>query len=252
MKALFKYAFLAGVHVRGPVFAVVLIMDVVFIILGSGTVPFALHILFITFGGIAVAVMLAANIGSDVIMARRIFASSDAYLQALTPVPRWKTLLANIIIMLAADIITMCFAIASIVWITFNFIGNNVWEIFLEMARTQDNYLFYTVCGIFMLIAAYILFVMIILFCAAMKKSVFFKIPASGILTFLLACGCFYAVSLLQAVLLPISNVQIFGLSIILSPHSIAAYPILIVLTFLEAAGLFLITSKLIERKINI
>ncbi|MCL2197256.1 MAG: hypothetical protein FWB77_06530 [Treponema sp.] len=252
MKALFKYAFLTGFHIRWPAFAIIFVMNITFIILGSGTIPFALHILFITLGGLAVAVMMAANIGSDIIMGRRMYASADAYLQALTPVPRWKTLLANVIIMLAADIITMAFAIASIIWITFNFIGNNVWEIFLEMARTQDNYLFYTICGIFMMIAAYLLFVMIILFCAAMKKSILFKVPAASFLTFLLACGCFYAASLLQAVLLPISNVQIFGLSIILSPHTIAAYPILIVLTFLEAAGLFLITSKLIERKINI
>jgi len=253
MKAQFKYAFLAGLHIRGPVFAVVFIMDIAFIILGSlSKVPIALHIIFITFGGIAAAVMLAANIGSDVIMGRRMFASSEAYLQALTPVPRWKTLLANVITMLAEDLITITFSVTAITWIAFNFIGNNIWEIFKEMVLAQNNILFYAICGFFMMIAAYLLFIMIILFCAAMKKSIFFKIPASGFLTFLLACGCFYAVSLLQVILLPISNVQIFGLTIILSPYTIAAYPILVVLTFLEAAGLFLITSKLIERKINI
>ncbi|MCL2210577.1 MAG: hypothetical protein FWB95_01500 [Treponema sp.] len=228
-------------------------MDITFIILGSiSAVPLALHILFITFGGIAVAVMLAANIGSDLVMARRMFVSADAYLQALTPAPRWKTLLANVITMLAADLITMVFTVASITWISFNFIGGNIWELTIEMIRAQSDYMFYSICSFFAMIAVYLLVVMIILFCAAMKKSYFFKMPASGILTFLVACGCFYAVSLLQVVLLPISDVQIFGLTVVLTPFSIAAYPILIVLTFLEAAGLFIITSRLIERKINI
>jgi len=252
MKTQFKYAFLNGLNVRGVTFAIIFVMNAVFIILGSVLkLPFAVHVVFLTFGGIAVAAMFAANIGSDIIMIRRVFASKDAYLQALTPVPRWKTLLANVTTMMCLDIFTMFIASVSITWITFNFIGNNIWQNFWDIL-SSENFTVYIILSVKAMIACYLLFVMVILLCIAVKKSFFFKLPASGLLTFLLALACFYIVSLLQIVLLPISSVQVFGIFIMLTPNSFAAFPILIILTFLEAAGLFVLTSKLIERKINI
>jgi len=252
MKTQFKYALLNGLYVRGVTFAIVLVMNIVFIILGSVLqLPFAVHVIFLSLGGMAVTAMFAANIGSNVIMIRRMFASADAYLQALTPVPRWKTLLANVITMMCMDIFSMFIAATSITWIAFNFIGNDMWSNFWEIFL-HENYFVYIILLITAFIASYLLFAMVILFCVAAKKSFLFKLPASGLLTFLLALACFYIVSLLQIVLLPISSVQIFGIFIMLTPNSIAAFPILILLTFLEAAGLFVLTSKLIERKINI
>jgi len=253
MKAQFKYAFKSGLGIRGLVFAFVFVMNVIFIALGSiYQLPFAAHVTFLALSGTAVAVMLAADIAGDVIMIRRTFASQDAYLTALTPVPRWKTLLANVITMMIMDMLTMAFVIVSIVWLSFNFIGNDIGQIIRQAAFSNSLYLFYMIWLLLALITGYILFIMIVLFCAAMKKSVLFKLPASGLLTFLLTCGCFYAVNLLQLFLIPFSDVQVFGLMIILSPVSLAVYPVLFILTLLEIAVLFIITSKLIERKINI
>jgi len=252
MKTQFKYAFLNGLSIRGITFAVILIMNAAFIILGfTLRLPFAVHVVFMSLGGIAVAAMFAANIGSDIIMIRRMFASQDAYLQALTPAPRWKTLLANVITMMCMDIFTMFIAIVSITCISFNFIGNDIWQNFWDILLSE-NYSVYIILSVKAMIACYLLFVMVILFCAAAKKSFLYKLPASGFLAFLLALVCFYIVSLLQIVILPMSSVQVFGIFIMLSPNSAAAFPLLILLTFLEAAGLFVLTAKLIERKINI
>jgi len=252
MKTQFKYAFLNGLSIRGIAFAVILVMNAVFIILGfTLKLPFAVHVVFMSLGGIAVAAMFAANIGSDVIMIRRMFASQDAYLQALTPVPRWKTLLANVITMMCMDIFTMFIASVSITWISFNYIGNDIWQKFWDIFLSED-FILYSSWSSAAMIACYLLFVMVILFCAAAKKSFLYKLPASGFLAFLLALVCFYIVSLLQIIVLPMSSVQIFGIFIMLSPNSAAAFPLLILLTLLEAAGLFVLTSKLIERKINI
>jgi hypothetical protein len=112
--------------------------------------------------------------------------------------------------------------------------------------------MFYILWGTLMLIAGYLLIVMIIFFCVSMKKSVFFNMPVSGLLAFLVACVCIYIVSLLQLVLTPFGTIETFGLMIILTLHSKTGLLFYALLLLLEAAGLFVITSKLIERRINI
>jgi hypothetical protein len=84
-----------------------------------------------------------------------------------------------------------------------------------------------------------------------MKKSIFYRFPVSGLLAFLLACVCFYVVSLLQLILFPFGAVERYGLLIILN-LAINGLPFYVLLTLLEAAALFVVTSKLMERKINL
>ena len=95
------------------------------------------------------------------------------------------------------------------------------------------------------------LLLMVILFCITVKKSILFSTPASGLLAFLFACACFYVISLLQMVLVPFGTVQRHGLLIFLNLGS-NALPFYVLLTLLEAIALFVVTSKLLERKINL
>jgi hypothetical protein len=253
MKAQFKYAFLAGLDFRLPAFAVIFIKNTVFIILGSfGLLPFAALITSVALGGVAIAVMFAANIGGDIMITRRMFYAPEAYLHALTPAPRWKILLASIVTMAVMDILTMAFVIASQVWLVFNLAGFGYWQIVWETISSIDSFLFYGILSFLFVIAGYFLLIMIILFSITMKKSVFFKIPASGLLAFLVACVCFYAVSLLQLVLIPFSTVERYLFMITVTPDGGMAIPLLILLTLLEAAGLFILTSKLMEKKVNL
>jgi len=58
MKVQFKYAIRAGLYARGPVFAVIFIMELIFIVLGSlGILPLAAQITAVSLGGTAIAVM---------------------------------------------------------------------------------------------------------------------------------------------------------------------------------------------------
>jgi hypothetical protein len=253
MKNQFKYAFLSGLYVRGQVFAVIFVMNTVFIMLGSlGSIPFAAHITFVSLGGTAIAVMLAANIAGDAFIIRRMFSAPEAYLYALTPVPRRKTLLASVTAMTVMDLLTMVIVVVFQVFLSFNMIGNGIYQTFWDNVYADTSLLIYALWFILMLIAAYLLLIMIILFCVTAKKSIFFNLPASGLLAFLLACGCFYAVSLLQLVLIPVSEVRRFGMFILITPFSEAAFPLVILLTLLEAFVLFAFTSKLLERRINL
>ena len=252
MKAQFKYAILAGLHSRGPVFAVIFIMNTLLIIFGSlDMLPLAVRILSVSLSGIAFVAMFAANIGADIAIAKRMFSPHGAYLDMLTPVPRYKILLASILTMGIMDLITLAFAGISQVWLTFNMIGNNIHEAVWEFVRSYNNYVIHVIWLFLLVIAGYILTVTIIIFCVTMKKSIFFKIPASGFLSFLLAVGCFYASSLLQLILAPFCEVNRTGLTFIMTPDT-SLLPFFIMLTLLEAACLFVLTSKLLERKINL
>jgi hypothetical protein len=102
-----------------------------------------------------------------------------------------------------------------------------------------------------LLAAGYLLLMMIILFCITAKKSVLYRLPASRLLAFLLACVCFYVISLLQLILIPFGAVERYGLMILLTLGS-NGLPFYALLILLEAAALFVTTSKLMERKINL
>ena len=253
MKAQFKYAIIAGLYFRGPAFAVIFIMNAVFITLGSlGLLPFAAHVTALSLCGVSIAVMLAANIGGDVAITKRMFSSPQSYLHALTPVPRWKTLLTSIVTMAVMDLVTMTIVIFSQVWLALNLAGEVIWQLVLIAIRSQESSLFYIVWGSLLIIAGYFLIIMIILFCVTVKRSIFFKLPASGFLAFLLACGCFYIVNLFQLLLIPFGDVWRFGVFIFITIESGAAIPVFTLITLLQAAALFVLTSKLLERKVNL
>ena len=250
MKAQFKYAFLAGLYARGPVFAVIFVMNTVFIVLGSmGLLPLPAHITAVSLGGVAVAVMMAFNIVGDISVIRRIYHAPGAYLYALTPIPRWKTLLSSIIAMAVMDLISMFIVIFQIVWLSLNLSG--VWHVFIEAVRSEPSYYVYMLWASLYLTAGYLLMVTLILFCITAKRSIFFKKPASGLLCFLLACACLYVMSLVQMILAPFGTVARYGLIFIISFGS-EVLPFYILLIFLEAAVLFVLASKLLERRVNI
>jgi hypothetical protein len=252
MKAQFKYAFRTGLTFRGAAFAVIFTMDAVFIILGSlGLLPYAAIVTAVSLGGVAISVMLVFDIIGDIAVIRRMFSVPEAYLYALTPSPRRKILLASVVAAALLDIVTMTVVITAEVWLSFILAGEEVWRNVWDFINANSSYLLYGFWYVLLLAAGYLLLMMIILFCITVKKSILYTIPASGLLAFLLACVCCYVVSLLQLVLFPFGTVDRYGLLITLILGS-NALPFYALLTLLEAAGLFVITSKLMERKINL
>jgi hypothetical protein len=179
------------------------------------------------------------------------FSVPEAYLYALTPVPRRKILLASVVTAAILDIVTMAVVITAEVWLSFILAGEEVWRNVWNYVSTNGSELLYGLWYAALLAAGYLLLMMIILFCITAKKSVLYKIPASGLLAFLLACVCIYVISLLQLVLIPFGSVYRYGLLIILTLGG-NSLPFYILLTLLETAGLFVITSRLMERKINL
>jgi hypothetical protein len=249
MKVQFKYAFKTGLTFRGAAFAVIFVMDAIFITLASlGLLPFTAKVTAVSLGGVAIAVMLVFDIIGDIAIIRRMFSAPEAYLYALTPSPRWKILLASAAVTAILDIVTMAIVITAESWLSLITADVKIWQQVWDYI-SADSFAFLWHAAL--LTSDYLLVMMLILFCITVKKSVLFRIPASGFLAFLLACVCIYVTTLLQLALIPFGDLERYGPLIILNLEK-NARPFYVLLTLLEASAFFAITSKLMERKINL
>ncbi len=252
MKAQFKHAFLSGLYARGGVFAVIFVINFIFITLGSlGLLPFAAQVTAVSLGGVAIAVMMAANIIGDVIIIRQMFVAPGAYLYALTPRPRRNILLVSVLTMAVMDIVTMAVVITSEVWLSLMLAGDGIISVVWSAIIMNPSEIPFIVSSIAILIAGYLLIMMIILLCVAMKKSIFYQKPAGRLMNVILTLGICYAVSLTPFLLVPIGAVSRFGLffTITIDSRGAALYALL---TLIESAVLFVLTARLMERKLNI
>ena len=252
MKAQFKYSFMAGLHTRGIVFAVIFVMNFVFILLGSlNLLSFAAQVTAVSLGGTAIAVMLVFNILGDIAVFRRMFAAPGAYLHGLTPVPRWKTLMAGVTSVTVMDVVTMTVVIVGEVWMSLILADGVSWGMIYDGIRANTSEILFGLWLAALLLAGYLLIMMIIMFSITMKQSVFYHLPAGGFISVLSAIAVSYIISLSALVLAPFGTVSRWGIfvTIDVGRAGIIAY---FFLTLIEAAALFVLTSRLMERKLNI
>ena len=254
MKAQFKYAFLSGLHVRGVIFAVIFLMNLVFVTLGAlGLLPLAALITGVSLSGVAVGVMSITNIISDIGILRRLFAAPGAYLYALTPSPRWKTLLASVLAILIMDIVSMTVAITGVTWISLILAGNffDLSSISRYISLIDLPVILYGIGSVLGVIGGYLLLLMIILTCIVVNRSIFYQKRAGGLLTALFAIGTIYLLSLSSFLLAPFGTIyrDLWYFTIHIGGAGVFAYGILI---FIQAAALFAVSANLMERKLNI
>ena len=252
MKAQFKYAFLAEFRFRGIVFAVIFVMNLFFVLLGAlDVLPMAALITAVALSGAAVSVMAIVNIICDIGIIRRMFYAPRAYVLALTPTPRYKTLLANVAAIAIMDIGTMAVAITGVTWLSLMLAGEFT-DIFAYMQYFPpiDAFAVLSIIGgVLLLIAGYLLLVMFIISCITVRRSVFYQKRAGGVLTVLVALGAMYLYTVSQMVLVPFGSLTVTHFGFFSVTAGLIPYTIFILI---HVAILFVITSKLMERKLNI
>ena len=254
MKALFKHTFMTGIYARGIVFAVITIMNLVFIILGSlDLLPLAAQITAVSLSGAAISVMMIVNIINDVFIIRRMFVVPGAYLYALTPMPRRKILFVNIISMLTMDIVTLAASTFGVVWLSLG-LANNYYPVTAVIWDFVQSYPSEILFGLWLaaaLIVGYLLLMMIIIFCITVMKSALYQKRAGGVLAALLTLATVYINNLSLFLLAPFGDVTRTGIffTVQIGRPGVVAY---VVLMLVEAAALFVLTSRLMERKLNI
>jgi len=252
MKAQFKYAFRAGLSPRMYAFAIILVMNLAFIVPGLlGVLPVAAMITGVSLGGTAIAVMIAFNIAGDISITRTIFTPPGAVFYALTPAPRRDRLIASVLTMIVMDFVTTAIAITGVIVLALNLGSHYSGMSLMEMLRYDTIYFGDIGLLIAGVLVAYLLITSVVFFCRAMRKSVFFSKRAGGLLTFLTAAGVVYGISVAPLLLAPFGTVTGYGLffTVTLGQTGMYMYSLLLLII---AAVLFVLTARLIERKINL
>ncbi|MCL2079860.1 MAG: hypothetical protein FWH17_08490 [Oscillospiraceae bacterium] len=257
MKAQFKFVFTDAMHTRGFVFLTIFLMNLTFIVLGSAEIlPTAALITALSLGGVAISVVFVINVIGDVRIFLKMFAAPTAYLQALTPISRGRMMLSNLIAITLIDTVTLTVVIVSEVWLAFIFTdmlaGKGLISFIWEVVSADINIAFYIIVGALLILVGYFWLLMFITFCIAVNRSLLSGKRGSGILTTALVFGGLYIFTLLQLVLAPFGAVysNSFGFIQIILPSS--AMPIYALFLLLVSSGLYMLTSKLMERKLNI
>ena len=181
------------------------------------------------------------------------YTAPGAYIYALTPSQRRNTLLSSVIAIMVMDIVTMAVTITSVVLLSFNLAGDNTGTIVWDSMRTSMPEILLNVLTVTALLIAFYLFVtMVILFCIIMRKSVFYNKPAGGLLVALLPVAICVIMNFSHWLIAPFGSVtRDSGLffTITVGYAGMIAYAVLL---FIFAAILFIFSSKLLERRINI
>ena len=247
------YAFRAGASPRLIVFAVILVMNLAFIIPGLfGVLPTAALITAVSLSGTAIGVMAVFNIIGDISIGNTMFSASGATFYALTPAPRRNTLLASVIAMTVMDFITMALSITAVVILSIT-LGNqftdfSVWEAMRgNIGIDTQNVL----VPLALLLTFYLFIMMLIMFCRTVRKSVLYNKHAGGFLTFLIAFGIFYLSSASALLLAPFGTVTRIYMffTVTVGLFGMGMYALLLLIF---AAVMFYLTSRLMERKMNI
>jgi len=238
---------------RGVAFAVIFIFNLVFIALGSlGLLPLAAHITAVSLGGVAIGVMAVFNIIGDVAIASRMYSAPGAYLLALTPAPRWQILLSSVITMLILDVVTMAIVITGEVLLAFNMIGASVRSVIIDGIGTGVVGFINSLPHFALTVAGYLLIVMIIMFCISVDKSVFYQKRAGGLMTAVVAIVTVYIVSVSPLLLAPFGTVTRYSGVFFMVTIGTVGIIMYALLNLILAAALFVMTSRLMERKMNI
>jgi len=252
MKVQFKYIIRSEI-MRLIVFAVILAVNLSFIILGTlGVLPLAARIVAVSLSGTAIGAMVVFNIIGDISIINRMYNAPGAVLYALTPTPRKNMLLASVISMFVMDIVTLAVSILGVIFLALGLGGYYSGLSIAEMIQIGEfPALRLGLIGGANFMAFYLYVITLILFCKAVRRSVLYNKPAGGFLAFLLAVGIIYVTNISAFLIAPFGTVSRFFafFTIDVGYLGMGMHALLI---FIISAVLFLLTTRLIERKINI
>ncbi len=221
----------------------------VFFIIWTALVPWnlALHIVAVSLSGCALCALFIFNILGDASIDRYVFKAPQAYSANLLPVKSWKLLLSRTIAIVAQDVIGLGLSIAGTTYLSLRLggVGEAVAPFFGFEAILS---------GVLFFIAGYLLIVLAVAFARILSSSVFYTMKGRGILSLLTTLLALYVLSFLDFLAAPFGYVQSFGTMFVINVDSgLSAGAIAYLLALLaQCAALFLVSSHLMERKINL
>lgn len=252
MKAQFKYALKQGLTLRTSVFAVTLVLNLVFGILGYfNLLGYAAIITGVSLSGVAIGVVFIVNIIADVKNVQSLYGTPEGYLFALTPVKSRKTLFARIITIVCEDFIALAVSIFGVVWQALILSGDIVRGAVYSGLTENSGVIISSAIVIFF---AYLYIINLIFFGVALKNSVFFGMPGRSLITLLSVAAAAWIFSLVDFLMVPFGSVEHWGIFYTISlPFGFnTGFIIYALIALIKIAALFAASSVLTERKNNL
>jgi hypothetical protein len=255
MKAQFKYAFLQNLDQRAYALGATVLICVVFSILSAtGMANEAVMTIGVVMESLMLCGVFAVCIIADVQGFNSIFGSPQGYLNILTPVPSWKLLLPRLVTCVLEDLFSLAVAITSLVFqvMVFDSEFGDVFHMGFRGMTSHDMQMAALFVGMAILGYAYIL--MLAVFGASLKSSLFSSIRFGSLLTLLCVAGAAWALNLFSFVLAPFGMVDVWNsvFTISLNINSSLHIAMFDIVSLLKVAALLVTSSFLIERRINL
>ena len=249
-----QYSLSMKTHVtlRFTVFLLMLASNIIFAVCGLTDIyGLGGKITAVTLSSLMFTVWLMVCFIADYEMIKSLFSVPKGYLVFLTPVARWKILLARLAAILTWEI--PGFVIGVIGIIAQSFILSNIrFSILFDSSNYSGQE--FMIMFIFWLMFEYVILFLTIFFMVTLAKSIFFSKRARALLGIVSGILIHYIMSFLDLLLIPFATVTRFGVFIYIQITSFTspAFYVYMVLLVIKAAILFYITSYLMERKINL
>ncbi len=176
-----------------------------------------------------------------------LFKAPQGYSVHLFPVKGWKLLLSRTIAIVAQDAVGLILSVSAVTYLALKLGG--VGERVSEYVGAETY-----ICGALLFIVAYLLIVLAAAFARTLSASVFFKLKGRGVLSLLVTIAALYALSFLNFLAAPFGFVQNYGsmFHITVGAGLSAGMIAYMLANLLQCAALFLASSYLMERKINL
>ncbi len=221
----------------------------VFFIVWTALVPWnlALYIVAVSLSGCALCALFIFQILGDASIDRYLFKAPQGYAVNLMPVKSWKLLLSRTIAIVAQDVIGLMLGIAGTTYLS------------LQLGDVGERVLRYfdfesILCGALLFVIVYTLVVLAVAFARILSNSVFFTMKGRGILSLLATLAALYVLSFLDFLAAPFGYIQYFGTMFIINvDYGLSAGAVAYLLALIaQCAVLFIVSSRLMERKINL
>jgi hypothetical protein len=252
MKAQFKYAILQNLGQRAYALAAAVLISLVFSLLSVARVSNeAVFTIGTVLSSLALCGVFVVNVIADVQGVTSIFGTPQGYLNILTPVGAWKILFARLVTFVLADFVSLTVAVAALVSnvMVYDGVLGDVFSMHFSWRGLQTIAL---VGSGALLGYAHVL--MLCVFGASIKSGYFHSTRFGTLLTLICVAVAAWALNLFNFVLAPFGMVDMWSgfFTISLNIHSHLHLALYDTVSLVKLAALFVTSSVLIERRINL
>jgi len=232
---------------------VMLGINLLFLVLTIGASPGSgVMITAVVFSSLAMSYLIIANMFVSFASVHEIFSAPKGYHTLLVPVPGWKIILGRVIPAAVMDTLMMAIGIFLVVWHSLRLSG--MWPLAGQPDFFAQDILLDVSFGVVAALVGYALLLIIFCFFRVISKGLLYNAPLRIFLSILLTFVAIWVISSASnLLLLPFGRVEIWGLlvNIVIYPSPLARVMYVLVL-LLQAAVFFLVSARLMERRLNV